>query len=105
MSGLILFIVAVALLGVAIYSLVSYLKERRASQLPVHKKEEIIPSVPHRFLLISLPSCTVPYRSQHEGRPASLPSFSLCLRTYDSQACSALAATNCGGGLRKRRVR
>lgn len=37
MSGLILFIVAVALLGVAIYSLVSYLKERRASQLPVHK--------------------------------------------------------------------
>ena len=30
MSGLILFIVAVALLGVAIYSLVSYLKERRA---------------------------------------------------------------------------
>jgi hypothetical protein len=53
MSGLILFIVAVALLGVAIYSLVSYLKERRASQLPVHK--EIIPSVPHRFLLISLP--------------------------------------------------
>lgn len=104
MSGLILFIVAVALLGVAIYSLVSYLKERRASQLPVHK-EEIIPSVPHRFLLISLPSCTVPYRSQHEGRPAGLPSFSLCLRTYDSQACSALAASNCGGGLRKRRVR
>ncbi len=38
MSGLILFIVAVALLGVAIYSLVSYLKERRASQLPVHKR-------------------------------------------------------------------
>ena len=40
MSGLILFIVAVALLGVAIYSLVSYLKERRASQLPVHKKKK-----------------------------------------------------------------
>ena len=39
MSGLILFIVAV-LLGVAIYSLVSYLKERRASQLPVHKKKK-----------------------------------------------------------------
>lgn len=38
MSGLILFIVAVALLGVAIYSPVSYLKERRASQLPVHKR-------------------------------------------------------------------
>ncbi|CAM6917364.1 hypothetical protein KLPMMA089M2_12935 [Klebsiella pneumoniae] len=33
-------IVAVALLGVAIYSLVSYLKERRASQLPVHKKKK-----------------------------------------------------------------
>ncbi|HBT1933154.1 TPA: small membrane protein [Klebsiella pneumoniae] len=32
--------VAVALLGVAIYSLVSYLKERRASQLPVHKKKK-----------------------------------------------------------------
>ncbi|MBD3703768.1 small membrane protein [Klebsiella pneumoniae] len=41
MSGLILFIVAVALLGVAIYSPgVSYLKERRASQLPVHKKKK-----------------------------------------------------------------
>ncbi|HIE9579042.1 TPA: small membrane protein [Klebsiella variicola subsp. variicola] len=40
MSGLILFIVAVALLGVAIYSLVSYLKERRASQLPAHKKKK-----------------------------------------------------------------
>ncbi|HDZ1215471.1 small membrane protein [Klebsiella pneumoniae] len=40
MSGLILFIVAVALLGVAIYSLVSYLKERCASQLPVHKKKK-----------------------------------------------------------------
>ncbi|HED9564737.1 TPA: small membrane protein [Klebsiella pneumoniae] len=40
MSGLILFIVAVPLLGVAIYSLVSYLKERRASQLPVHKKKK-----------------------------------------------------------------
>ena len=33
-------VVAVALLGVAIYSLVSYLKERRASQLPVHKKKK-----------------------------------------------------------------
>ncbi len=75
MSGLILFIVAVALLGVAIYSLVSYLKERRASQLPVHKKEEIIPSVPRRFLLISLPSCTVPYRTKNQGRPVGLPSF------------------------------
>ena len=104
MSGLILFIVAVALLGVAIYSLVSYLKERRASQLPVHKKE-IIPSVPHRFLLISLPSCTVPYRSQTKA------GLRACLRSvYASepmtpQACSALAASNCGGGLRKRRVR
>ena len=63
MSGLILFIVAVALLGVAIYSLVSYLKERRASQLP------------RRFLLISLPSCTVPYRTKNEGRPVGLPSL------------------------------
>ena len=44
MSGLILFIVAVALLGVAIYSLVSYLKERRASHVPGHKnKKEYLP--------------------------------------------------------------
>ena len=104
MSGLILFIVAVALLGVAIYSPCRTSKSGApVSYLSI--KEEIIPSVPHRFLLISLPSCTVPYRSQNEGRPAGLPSFSLCLRTYDSQACSALAASNCGGGLRKRRVR
>ncbi|HCI6435011.1 small membrane protein [Klebsiella quasipneumoniae] len=40
MSGLILFIVALALLGVAIYSLVSYLKQQRASKLPVHKKKK-----------------------------------------------------------------
>jgi hypothetical protein len=38
MSGILLFIVAVVLLGVAIYSLVSYVKDRRASQLPVKKK-------------------------------------------------------------------
>lgn len=35
MSGLILFIVAVALLGVAIYSLVSYLKERQIGRAHV----------------------------------------------------------------------
>lgn len=40
MSGLILFIVAVALLGVAIYSPCRTSKERRASQLPVHKKKK-----------------------------------------------------------------
>ena len=84
MSGLILFIVAVALLGVAIYSPVSYLKERRASQLPVHKRRNNTFRSPP-FSLISLPSCTVPYRSQNESRPAGLPSFSLCLRTYDSR--------------------
>ncbi|NYY79629.1 hypothetical protein DMH17_02170 [Raoultella planticola] len=39
MSGIILIVVAVILLGVAIYSLVSYVKERRASQLPTHKKK------------------------------------------------------------------
>ncbi|WEF26543.1 small membrane protein [Klebsiella aerogenes] len=40
MSGFLLFIVAIALLGVAIYSLVSYIKERRASQLPTDKKKK-----------------------------------------------------------------
>ncbi|KGB07299.1 hypothetical protein DR72_2812 [Klebsiella aerogenes] len=38
MSGFLLFIVAIALLGVAVYSLVSYIKERRAGQLPTDKK-------------------------------------------------------------------
>lgn len=41
MSGFLLFIVAIALLGVAVYSLVSYIKERRAGQLPTDKKKEI----------------------------------------------------------------
>ncbi|QNK09637.1 small membrane protein [Enterobacter sp. JUb54] len=40
MSGIILIVVAVILLGVALYSLVSYIKERRASQLPFHKKRK-----------------------------------------------------------------
>ncbi|EMM2467042.1 small membrane protein [Raoultella ornithinolytica] len=40
MSGIILIVVAVILLGVAIYSLVSYVKERRASQLPTHNKKK-----------------------------------------------------------------
>ncbi|HHT2830382.1 small membrane protein [Klebsiella aerogenes] len=39
MSGFVLFIVAIALLGVAVYSLVSYIKERRAAQLPTDKKK------------------------------------------------------------------
>ncbi len=38
MSGFLLFIVAIALLGVAVYSPVSYIKERRAGQLPTDKK-------------------------------------------------------------------
>ena len=41
MSGFLLFIVAIALLGVAVYSLVSYIKERRAGQLPTDKKKKI----------------------------------------------------------------
>ncbi|MRT47243.1 small membrane protein [Klebsiella sp. B345] len=40
MSGIVLIVVAVILLGVALYSLVSYIKERRASQLPFHKKKK-----------------------------------------------------------------
>ena len=39
MSGIILIVVAVILLGVAIYSLVSYVKERRASQLPTLRRK------------------------------------------------------------------
>lgn len=41
MSGIILIVVAVILLGVAIYSLVSYVKERRASQLPTDRKSVV----------------------------------------------------------------
>ena len=40
MSGILLFIVAVVLLGVAIFSLVSYVKVRRSAQLPTHKKKK-----------------------------------------------------------------
>ena len=40
MSGILLFIVAVVLLGVAIFSLVSYVKDRRSAQLPTHKKKK-----------------------------------------------------------------
>lgn len=40
MSGIILLLAAVILLGVALYSLVSYVKERRASQLPFNKKKK-----------------------------------------------------------------
>ncbi|HHG8773702.1 TPA: small membrane protein [Raoultella planticola] len=40
MSGILLILVAVILLGVALYSLVSYVKDRRASQLPTHKKKK-----------------------------------------------------------------
>lgn len=40
MSGILLLLAAVILLGVALYSLVSYIKERRASQLPFHKKKK-----------------------------------------------------------------
>ena len=40
MSGILLFIVAVVLLGVAVYSLVSYVKYRRSAQLPTHKKKK-----------------------------------------------------------------
>ncbi|MGG7981731.1 small membrane protein [Klebsiella aerogenes] len=40
MSGFLLFIVAIALLGVAVYSLVSYIKERRVGQLPTDKKKK-----------------------------------------------------------------
>ncbi|EIW8607586.1 small membrane protein [Klebsiella aerogenes] len=40
MSGFLLFIVAIALLGVAVYSLVSYIKDRRAGQLPTDKKKK-----------------------------------------------------------------
>lgn len=40
MSGFLLFIVAIALLGVAVYSLVSYIKERRAGKLPTDKKKK-----------------------------------------------------------------
>lgn len=40
MSGILLFIVAVVLLGVALYSLMSYIKDRRAGQLPIHKKKK-----------------------------------------------------------------
>lgn len=40
MSGILLFIVAVVLLGVAVYSLVSYVKDRRSVQLPTHKKKK-----------------------------------------------------------------
>ncbi len=92
MSGLILFIVAVALLGVAILRLVS-LPQRAARQsiLPVHK-EEIIPSVPPPFSadFFTVLYCPLPKPKQKQAcGPA--PSFSLCLRTYDSQACSALS--------------
>lgn len=40
MSGILLFIVAVVLLGVAIFSLVSYVRDRRAAQLPTYKKKK-----------------------------------------------------------------
>lgn len=40
MSGILLFIVAVVLLGVGVYSLVSYVKDRRSAQLPTHKKKK-----------------------------------------------------------------
>ncbi|MDU7187530.1 MAG: small membrane protein [Klebsiella sp.] len=40
MSGILLFIVAVVLLGVAIFSLVSYVKDRLSAQLPTHKKKK-----------------------------------------------------------------
>ncbi|QGN37574.1 small membrane protein [Klebsiella oxytoca] len=40
MSGILLFIVAVVLLGVAVYSLGSYIRERRSAQLPTHKTKK-----------------------------------------------------------------
>lgn len=40
MSGILLFVVAIVLLAVAIYSLTSYIKDRRSGQLPNHKKKK-----------------------------------------------------------------
>ncbi len=92
MSGIILIVVAVILLGVAIYSLVSYVKERRASQLPTHKKKKIAP--------LDIPRCaTTHHRRIKAGvMPAFILYFLFSLNGYDSQACSALRPSNCGGG-------
>ncbi len=57
MSGLILFIVAVALLGVAIYSRCRTSKSGAPVSYLSIKRRNTFRS--HRFLLISLPSCTV----------------------------------------------